>query len=103
MCGEGTLRRGTLAVTVDHRARSPTGEPHEVALRTAVSEPLMREGVTEQMGVDVPDTGLSSSTPQHLGDTAVGHATLPAHPQPGGVDLRPDPEIPIERLRRFAA
>jgi len=47
--GPLVCRRG--AVPVEHLARAPTGEAHEVALLTASGEPVMGERVPELVWV----------------------------------------------------
>jgi hypothetical protein len=45
---------------------SPISQPHQVHFATAFGEPLVREGVSQPMGVQVRETSLAAAAFQHL-------------------------------------
>lgn len=63
-------RGGRCRIPLKHLPASPAGEPHQVALGAALSEPLVRERVTELVGVKVIEAGLLRPAARHLTDPA---------------------------------
>lgn len=45
--------RGTGRVTSEHRPRLAPGQPHQIALRPAISQPVMRERVPQLVRVQI--------------------------------------------------
>jgi hypothetical protein len=77
-CRNAVLDRAPLRqaarVPVDHRPVPPSHVPHQVALRAAVREVLMRAGVSEQVRPDRRPlvAGLLGAAAQHLVDPVRG-------------------------------
>ena len=70
-------------VAGEHRACLPAGEAHQVTLRTAAGQPVMRERVPKLVGVKLGKADLVAPVLDHLVDAARRESTLLAKPQPG--------------------
>jgi hypothetical protein len=106
MRGQGAGRRGRSRVAVHHLPTAPTGEPHEISLGAAFGEPLVGEGVSELVRVQVLEARLSRSAPRHLAEPARRQWPAASKPERFGVSLgvrSADPEVPIEGLRGAVA
>jgi hypothetical protein len=98
----GASVRGRGAVALQHRAGPPPGQAHQVGLSPALGEPLVGEGVTELVRVQVGQAGLATTTPQHLHQPPGRQPTKEPEPQPreGRVLVAGShPEVPVQRDR----
>ena len=97
---------GRGAIALQHRAGPPAGQPHEIGLSPALSEPLVGDSVAKLMWMEVGQAGLMAAAPQHLHGAPGGQLALEPQPQPWqGRVLVPssDAEVAIQRHRRRAS
>lgn len=55
--------RGPIAL--EHRARPPAGQPHQIRLAATFSEPLVGEGVAKLMRMQARQTGFPATALKH--------------------------------------
>jgi hypothetical protein len=85
-------------VAGEHGARLPAGEAHQIALRAAAGQPIMRERVPELMRMKIGKADLGTSVLDHLVDAARRDSALLAEPAPrvGSVRMsRAGADIPV--------
>ena len=78
LAGPGISGRGPIAL--QHGARLPTGQAHQVGLPAAFSQPLVREGVAQLVRMQTRQTGLLAAAPQHLHQAPSGQPALQPKP-----------------------
>lgn len=103
MRGESASRGGRGGVAIHYLAAAPSGESHQVAFRTTIREPVVREGVAELMRVQVLEARPPRSSPRDLAEAA--RRERPTGPEPKEFDVSfgmaaTDAEITVDRLRR---
>src|SRR5690348_7796616 len=100
---EGSVGCGGLAVSLQHRARRPAGQLHQLALLAATEEVVVGERMPEPMRIEVVYAGLRAATAEHLRDAVRRQPALQAEPQPrlvgAGMPIT-DAQIPVERGAR---
>jgi hypothetical protein len=94
------------AVALKHRTGLPAGQAHQVRFATAFREPLVRERVSQPVGVEVWQAGLVAASLQHLRQPRGRQPALLAEPQPVKVRLRVTgsrPQVAVQRQCRRSA
>jgi hypothetical protein len=81
----GTPLGGGLRVAIDHLARPPAGQTHQVALVAAGRQPGVGKGVAELMWVQARESGRSATSRDHLEQPRRRHGPSPAKPEVGQV------------------
>src|SRR5829696_4555043 len=94
------LAAGGRAVAPKHLPRTPAGELHQVTLGALDGEPLMGEGVTEPVRVEVVDPRVGCASTEHLRDPARPHRSLSAEPQVWVIRTS-DAEVAVDRGGRL--
>jgi len=97
---------GTGSVPVEHLPAAPANQPHQIPLIPPVGQPLVSEGVPEEVGVDVSDPGLLPPALDDGADAWRAEWTSESEPQSvcgGGVGVPPPdlPKVPVERRCRL--
>lgn len=83
MCFTSALVSRTGSVASKHLSASPTGKAHQILFLPPISQPAMRERVTEHVRVEVIQTSLLGAAAKHLTNAVVGHVSPPADPELG--------------------
>jgi hypothetical protein len=78
---------GRGAVTAEHLARAPAGQPHQVGLTATLGEPGVSEGMAELVRMEPWQAGLVALSAHELQDTPGSQATTLAKPQPWQVGV----------------
>ena len=76
-----TFASRTRPVPIDHLPGAPARHPHQVALCTASTKILVREGVPEHVRVHALDTGFLTASYDHLIHAVRLHAAALPDPQ----------------------
>jgi hypothetical protein len=79
--GPGVSGRGSIAL--EHLARPPASDPHEVRLQPTLSEPGMGERVAQLVRMQALDAGLATTAPEHLCQAGGGEGSLLPEPSHG--------------------
>ncbi len=104
MCFTSTLVSSGGAVPLEHGARSPTDETHEVAFCATVGQPSVGKRVSELMWTDVTETCSTASLTDELVNTTAGHWSGVAQPQLGTIRMGmgvTDTQVSVECLCRL--
>ena len=93
-------------VALEHRARSPAGQSHQICLAAALCQPLVSERVAELMRMQARKPGFPAAALEHPYQAPLCQPPAETDPEPGQVGMLvtiADTQVAVQRQRGLVA